>query len=185
MKEPPPEALVEEKSSATQHILLTTEKVPTVNLENIIDAKRFHSFDKLLRVNVYVIRFIAKLYCKLQRDVVVFPESLNVETEETLNAERLWVKSLQSVFHDDVSYDQLKNQLGVVLTEEGILYCRGRLQHSKLPYSQKFPALSLSDSYVMELIIQQCHECVFHNKARETLRHRSVCLVAVLHVVFI
>ena len=48
MKEPPPEALVEEKSSATQHTLLRTEKVPTVNLKNIIDPKRFHSFDKLL-----------------------------------------------------------------------------------------------------------------------------------------
>ena len=105
MKEPPPEALVEEKSSATQHTLLTTEKVPTVNLENIIDPKRFHSFDKLLRITVYVIHFIAKLYCKLQGDVVVFPESLNVETEETLNAERLWVKSLQSTFHDDAIYD--------------------------------------------------------------------------------
>ena len=56
-----------------------------------------------------------------------------------------------------------------MLTEEGILHCRGRLQHSKLPYSQKFPALSPSDSYVTELIIQQCHERVFHNKTRETL----------------
>ena len=92
MKEPQPETLVEEKSSATQHTLLTTEKVPTVNLKNIIDLKRFHSFDKLLRVTVYVISFIAKLYCKLQGDVLVFPESLNVEPEETLNAERLWVK---------------------------------------------------------------------------------------------
>ena len=52
MEEPLPEALVEEKSSATQHTLLTTEKVPTVNLENIIDPRRFHSFDKLLRVTV-------------------------------------------------------------------------------------------------------------------------------------
>ena len=38
---------------------------------------------------MYVIQFITKLYCKLQGDVVVFPKSLNVETEETLNAERL------------------------------------------------------------------------------------------------
>ena len=74
---------------------------------------------------MYVIRFIAKLYGKLQGDVFVLPESLNVETEEILNAERLWVKSLQNIFHDDPSYDQLKNQLGVVLTEEGILRCRG------------------------------------------------------------
>ena len=94
---------------------------------------------------------------------------MNVETEEMLNAERLWVKSLQNVFHDDPSYDQLKNQLGVVLTEEENLHCRGRLQHSKLPYSQTFPALLPSDSYVTELIIQQCHERVFHNKTRETL----------------
>ena len=43
------------------------------------------------------------------------------------------------------------------------------MQHSKLPYSQKFPALLPSDSYVTELIIQQCHERVFHNKTRETL----------------
>ena len=48
MKKPPPEALAEGKSSATQHTLLTTEKVPTVNLENITDPKRVHSFDTLL-----------------------------------------------------------------------------------------------------------------------------------------
>ena len=48
MKEPPPEAHVEEKSNATQHTLLTTEKVATVNVNNITDPKRFHSFDKLL-----------------------------------------------------------------------------------------------------------------------------------------
>ena len=125
MKEPPPEAPVEEKSNATQHTLLTTEKVPTLSLENIIDPKRFHSFDKLLILTVYVICFIPKLYGKLQRDALAFPESVNVETEEILNAERLWVKSFQNIFHDDPSYDQLSNQLGVVLTEEGILHCRG------------------------------------------------------------
>ena len=43
---------------------------------------------------MYVICFIEKLYGKLQRDVFAFPKSLNVETEEILNAERLWVKSL-------------------------------------------------------------------------------------------
>ena len=43
------------------------------------------------------------------------------------------------------------------------------MQHNKLPYSQKFPAPLPSDSYVTELIIQQCHERVFHNKTRETL----------------
>ena len=58
---------------------------------------------------------------------------------------------------------------GVVLTEEGILHCRGQLQHNKLPSSQKFPALLPSESYVTELIIQQCHERVFHNTTRETL----------------
>ena len=76
---------------------------------------------------------------------------------------------MQNIFPDDPSYDQIKNQVGVVLTEEGILRCRERLQHSKLPSSQKFPALLPSDSYVTELIIQQCHECVFHNKTKETL----------------
>ena len=99
----------------------------------------------------------------------MYKHSLNVETEEILNADRLWVKSLQNIFHDDPSYDQLKNQSDVVLTEEGILHCRGRLQHSKLPYSKKFPTLFPSDSYVTELIIQQCYERVFHIKTRETL----------------
>ena len=78
-------------------------------------------------------------------------------------------KGVENIFHDDPSYDQLKNQLGVILTEEGILRCRGRLKHSKLRYSKKFPALLPSDSHVTALIIQQCHERVFHNKTRGTL----------------
>ena len=41
MKEPPPEALAEEKSSATQHTLLTTEKVPTVNLKTLLNQVDF------------------------------------------------------------------------------------------------------------------------------------------------
>ena len=112
---------------------MTTDKAPTVNLENIIDPKRFSSFDKLLCITAYVIHFVSRLYSKQQKDIHVFPKTLKVETEEVSHAERLWVKSLQNVFHDNPSYDQLKNQLGVVLTEYGVLSCRGRLQHSKQP----------------------------------------------------
>ena len=86
-----------------------------------------------------------------------FPETLKVETEEVSNAERLWVKSLQNVSHDNPNYDQLKDQLGFVLTEDGILRCRGRLQHSKQSYLQKYPALLPSDPYVTALIIRQFH----------------------------
>ena len=87
---------------------------------------------------MYVVHFISKLYGKLQRDVLAFPESLTVETEEILNAERLWVKSLQNIFHDDPCYDQLKNQLGVVLTEEESLHCRGRLQQANCHIQRSF-----------------------------------------------
>ena len=55
-----------------------------------------------------------------------------------------------------------------MLTGDGILRCGGRLQHGKQPYLQKYPAFLPLGSYVTALIIRQCHECVFHNKTRET-----------------
>ena len=81
----------------------------------------------------------------------------------------MWIRSVQSIYVDNRKYDQLKAQLGVFLTDENILRCQGRLKHSSLPYSQKFPALLPPDSRLTELIILQCHEKVFHNKTLETL----------------
>ena len=75
MREPPPQALLEEKFSVTQSALLTTDKVPTVNLENIIDPKRFSSFDKLLCITANVIRFVSRLYSKPTERYSSFPRN--------------------------------------------------------------------------------------------------------------
>ena len=167
IKELPPDAIVEERT--VTNLIAETKMCLRVSLEQIIDLHRYSSYEKLLRVTSYVNRFASKLYAKVTKSQLVFPETLAVETEEVANAEKLWIQSVQSFYFEGSKYDQLKTQLGVFLTEENILRCKGRLKHSSLPYSQKFPALLPSDSRLTELIILQYHSRVFHNKTLETL----------------
>ena len=64
---------------------------------------------------------------------MVFPETLAVETEEVANAEKLWIQSVQCIYFEVSKYDHLKTQLGVFLTEENVIHCKGGL-YSGLPY---------------------------------------------------
>ena len=168
IKEPLSDALVEERTVI--NLIAETKMCLRVSLEQIIDLQRYSSYEKLLRVTLYVIRFASKLYAKVTKSQLGFPETLAVETEEVANAEKLWIQSVQSVYFEGSKYGQLKTQLGVFLTEENILRCKGRLKHSSLPYSKKFPASPPSDSRLTELIILQCHSRVFHNETLEDLK---------------
>ena len=50
-----------------QTVLLTNASVePLVNCDEIIDAKKFGSLDKLLRITAYVLRFITNLKAKVK-----------------------------------------------------------------------------------------------------------------------
>ena len=59
-------------------------------------------------------------------------------------------------------------QLGVV-GEDGLLICKGRLGNSDLDYGSKYPILLPKYDAFTDLVIQDCHARVHHNKLRSTL----------------
>eukprot|EP00112_Aurelia_sp_Birch-Aquarium-sp1_P020281 Seg5190.1 transcript_id=Seg5190.1/GoldUCD/mRNA.D3Y31 product="hypothetical protein" protein_id=Seg5190.1/GoldUCD/D3Y31 len=132
------------------------------NIQEHIDYERFSSYEKIVNVIAYVLRFVRN--CK-NKDNRIIGE---LSTAETSSAEKLMISQVQSTFNKSKLID-IDNNLGAFLDEDMIIRCRGRLQNSSLEYDAKFPILMPRDHYVTTLLIRRCHKNVMHNGTKETL----------------
>ena len=63
----------------------------------------------------------------------------------------------------------LKRELNVIVGNENLLRCEGRLQYAPLPYHSKTPIL-LNDKHKLGLlIVKNIHECYKHIGLKHTL----------------
>lgn len=154
----------------TTHALITTSQVQLIGVHQIIDATRYSSWKKLLRVTAYVLRFVKKANVK---------RSLELEAEEIRSAEGLWIKSIQcQSFAEEVCHmitsgktpaPLLVRQFNLYLDEKGLIRCRGRIQNSSLNQEVKTPMLLPSRHHVVELIIRDTHDRMLHSGVNTTL----------------
>ena len=72
--------------ATTTHVLITSSQVQHIGVHQVIDANRYSSWKKLLRITAYVLRFVRRT--KVER-------SLELDSEEVRYAEELWIKSIQ------------------------------------------------------------------------------------------
>ena len=70
------------------HVLTTSAQVSQPNVHQVIDANRYSSWKRLLRVTAYVLWFVRRSPTK---------RGLELDAEEMQSAEELWIKSIQSV----------------------------------------------------------------------------------------
>ncbi|KAL0882153.1 hypothetical protein ABMA27_000707 [Loxostege sticticalis] len=116
-------------------------------------AQRISSWDELLRIVVYILRFIKK----------VSPSSGIVNN--LMTAEKAVVRSVQRVhFAEDIkalNKDKLPSKklqsLFVFLDEVGLLRIGGRLSNSDLPFEAKHPLLLPKHDPVVDLLIDHFH----------------------------
>ncbi|KAL0860882.1 hypothetical protein ABMA27_009419 [Loxostege sticticalis] len=116
-------------------------------------AQRVSSWDKLLRIVVYILRFIKK----------VSPSSGIVNN--LMTAEKAMIRSVQRVhFAEDIkalNKDKLPSKklqsLFVFLDEDGLLRIGGRLSNSDLPFEAKHPLLLPKHDPVVDLLIDHFH----------------------------
>ncbi|KAL0860328.1 hypothetical protein ABMA27_009733 [Loxostege sticticalis] len=116
-------------------------------------AQRVSSWDKLLRIVVYILRFIKK----------VSPSSGVVNN--LMTAEKAMIRSVQRVhFAEDIkalNKDKLPSKklqsLFVFLDEDGLLRIGGRLSNSDLPFEAKHPLLLPKHDPVVDLLIDHYH----------------------------
>lgn len=106
-----------------------------------IKAERFSSLRKLLRTTAWIIRFVNKL---MKRDTVIGP----LIPQEITKARLLWDLYIQQKRFADtlrmiVKGEQcnLKDQLNLMIDEQGVIRCQGRYQNAELSQGAKCPKL--------------------------------------------
>lgn len=117
-------------------------------------AQRVSSWDKLLRIIAYVLKFALPNANKEPRSVSAMAA-----------AEKALLRALQAVhFADDIKLIKAGKlpakrlqSLAVFLDKDNILRIGGRLSGSQLPYEAKHPVLLPKRDHVVDLIIQHSH----------------------------
>ena len=133
------------------------------------EIHRFSDFQKLMRVTSSVLRFISKC-----RKISRFSGCIKIP--ELVNAENLWLKSVQSAYYKDVvSYfvnkgvkqekiPFLVKQLRLVFVD-GFIRINTRLANSDLDFNIKCPILLPPQSHFVTLLIMHTHLRNKHDSA--------------------
>ena len=147
----------QENSTVVTQVALEGDIKPAIPFEN------FSSYQRLLCVSAYVLRFIENCCSKKMSRRVG-----ELTAEEVNEAEILLVEQMQVGFNSK-KLQELSSHLGTYTEEKGIIRCQGRLLNSNLPSETIHPILLPRDHHITNLIIQDCHERVMHNGTKETL----------------
>ena len=134
-------------------------------MHKIIDCIKFSKFNKLLRVTVYVQRFI-DLLRQREQDTTATQALPIVTGTEMRAAEDLWVHSIQAEsFSAELLYCQSKgkqgvpirvSQFGLFLDSSCLLQRCGRVNNAPLNASSKNLVLLPSSHPWFKLLIQTC-----------------------------
>ena len=163
---PPVEFETEESSlEMKKSCVLKVSIEETSNVECIMAIEKFSSLNRLYRVTAYVRKFIYNLRAK-QRGVQRKNEELG--RDEMIGAERMWTLAAQARLKNQDNYAGLVKELRIV-EYNGLLKCRGRLNNSDLSLEGKQPTILPRDHCLTKLIINDCHNRVFHSGLRSTL----------------
>ena len=148
-----------------------TYDLESLNLDMIIDVKRYSARLKLLRVTALVMKFVTQLKEKAtevnHRDTIVM---------DLREAESRWVKSIQrSSFAEE--YQKLlsgesvihKGQLILYLNDDFVICCIGHLNQSDLPSNMKNPIQLPTEHGFTELLVWSKHFAVHHDGTPATL----------------
>ena len=134
-----------------------------------IDSSKYSSVTTLVRVTAYVMRFIHKTRKCSQ-------ESGFLTSEELRKAENMWLCVVQRNNYAEVfqaisgkTRNNLQKQLGLYIDEEGLLRCKGRLDHSDITEGARRPVLLPGSDKFTHLLIERVHTQTLHSGVSQTL----------------
>ena len=130
-------------------------------IDKIIGINKFSNLSKLYRTTAWVKRFSINLKNIVNnRKETIFLKSF-LKFSELRQAENDWIKINQKMFKDNNKLKDLKRELNVIVDNENLLRCKGRLRYAPLPDDSKTPIL-LNDKHKLALlIVKNMHECWF------------------------
>ena len=163
---------VEEPETVINHVHYELHVKNHGNLLDIIDIKRFSTLKKLIQSIVYVKRFVDIKCKRIKNNIDV------LDAEEFITAKYRLIKSVQlKEFKAELFYLTTKRgsrpplikQLDLFLDENGIIRCKGRLQHAEIHHGAKYPFLLPKHNDFTRLVIKQAHDEVLHSGINATV----------------
>ena len=122
--------ITSERKKAFVHVAIAKQET---GIHNIMEVGKFSSFNKLLHVTAFVLRFISNLQAK---KLGKSKQANELSVQEIQEAERMWIISAQQQIRKSNNFPKISMQLGLV-EENEILGCKGRLEHSELDFDAK------------------------------------------------
>ena len=153
--------------------------------------KKCSSLRKLLRVSVYVLKFIkikvwnqmsTDLQLKFQKHKLLTTILDNLKVHSSITSQEiklaslLWIFFIQHRSYSDV-YNAIKNkkkhclqmQLGIKMDKFEVLTCHGRFLNADLDEEAKYPKLLPRGEIFTHLLIQEIHQRLIHAGVAHTL----------------
>ena len=137
-----------------------------VQNQDILKSSTFSSWQRLLRVTAYCMRFLsnAKKKARYQASSNEVREGPLVP-EEMDQAERYWIMSAQRDLEDwQTQFSDL-----APFVKEGVVRVGGRLKHAPLTYEEIHPILLPASHPISKLIMREVHTQVSHGGPERTL----------------
>lgn len=151
-----PTAVVDKIPEIKVNVLATTAAAPTTTAVFYDVAAKVSSWSKLLRIVIYVLRFVKKL-----------PRKFVVSHLD--QAEDYVIKDLQKIhFASEIKSAESGNKLPPAFLKlnaflkDGMFRVGGRLVHSELDYDSRHPLLLPRKDHIVNLIIDHYHQKYLH-----------------------
>ena len=157
-----PESQVEEKKSTT--VVLTEAERPS-GITDVIDVIDHNSLPRLVRVTVWVKRFVNNLRASVTQGI---RSTGRLEADNFKGAKIEWLKSAQTELKKQHNFKQLVKELGIK-ADRNVLRCESRLLNSDLEIDARKPVILPTKHLFTRLIIEECNQRVLHSGVRATL----------------
>ena len=144
-----------------------SQEVPKLVDLSDIDETRYSSLLKLLRITAWILRFVNILK---KRE----PFSGPLTAKELQESKLKWDLYIQYKSYPNIlcgsKINNLRNQLNLQRDDDGLLRCHGRYGNAtSLNQAAKCPKLLPKNEHYTKLVIEDCHERVFHTGVSQTL----------------
>ena len=169
---------VKYEPTVTHAMVNSGDEIPP-QINEVLQLSSYSTKGRLLRVLSWVLRFINNLKATVQEKSLNLEQQISVTEMEI--AETKLIRSIQSeAFEKEINFITTPSnkdkkaplyvtQFNLLIDEDKLLRGRTRICKSSVIDSGKQPILLPSNNHYSQLLIEDCHEKVFHNGVRETL----------------
>ena len=147
----PAECLSELRSKDQQLVHGLLMAGTATRLSQMIDCKKFGSFERLISTTALLLKFCRIILNKVRRNNNEESCDLNAE------AEHRWILECQELPVCDKKFEPWKRQLDLFQDKSGVWRCRGRIENAAIPFLTKHPALLHKDHPFTSLLVWRAH----------------------------